>query len=136
MSTVTVDSNTQLITVEPIPQVITVDAITQQIISVTTPTNTVSIINAGPQGPRGFDGLVGPAGPAGSGGSGTINAGYNHTQASASTLWIINHNLGYKPSVQMFNTGGLEVLGEIQHVSDNQTTVTFNTIVAGIARLT
>ena len=121
MSTVTVNSNTQLITVAPAPKVITVDPITQQVISVTAGVSTISIVNAGPQGPRGFNALGG---------------GYNHTQASALTVWLINHNLGYIPSVQTFNTGGLEVLGEIQHVSNNQITVTFNTIVAGTARLT
>jgi hypothetical protein len=81
----------------------------------------VSVINSGPQGPPGEPGL----------GIG----GHDHVQVSESIAWTINHNLGYKPSVQMFNVGGLEVLGEIQHISNNQVTVLFNTPLSGYARL-
>jgi hypothetical protein len=72
---------------------------------------------------------LGPPGPPGP------VAGFDFTQSSAAVSWTINHNLGYRPSVQVFNVGGLEVLGEIQHTSNNQTIVTFNTAMAGTARL-
>jgi hypothetical protein len=72
----------------------------------------------------------GPPGPPGPSGS-----GYNHTQSSASTVWTINHNLGFIPTVQTVTVGGLEVMGEVQHTSANQTLVTFNTAIAGTARL-
>lgn len=61
--------------------------------------------------------------------------GYDHSQVSASATWTINHNLGYKPNVQPFNTGGAAVVGEIIHTSVNQTVIYFNTAIAGFARL-
>jgi hypothetical protein len=101
-------------------QVIRVSSATQKII-VNPVTQAIAIVNAGPPGPPG------PPGPSG--------AGYDFNQASPATTWTINHNLGYRPSVQMFTVGGLEVLGEIQHTSNNQTLISFNTAVAGTARL-
>jgi hypothetical protein len=104
-------------------QVVRVRSETQRII-VDPVTQAIAIISAGPPGPPG------PAGPPGASGS-----GYNHTQGSAATTWTINHNLGFKPSVQTFTVGGLEIIGEVQHTSDNQVLVTFNIALAGIARL-
>jgi hypothetical protein len=101
-------------------QVIRVSSETQKII-VDPVTQVVSVVLAGPIGPPG------PPGPSG--------AGYDFNQASPAITWTINHNLGYRPSVQMFTVGGLEVLGEIQHTSNNQTLITFNIAVAGTARL-
>jgi hypothetical protein len=88
-----------------------------QVIKLDPSTQAFTVTTAGPQGPPGQ------------------GAGLNYTQGSANTVWTINHNFGYKPSVQTFTVGGLEVLGEIQHISVNQTTITFNEAVAGTARL-
>ena len=71
----------------------------------------------------------GPQGPAGSG-------AYIHEQSSASTTWTINHNLGFKPSVELLDSGSQEIDGEVFHPSVNQTVVTLNPASAGIARLT
>jgi hypothetical protein len=98
------------------PQTVSVVSSTQ-IINVDPITSSVSIINAGPPGPAGS------------------SAGYDHTQSSDSALWVINHNLGYKPSVQIFSVGGLEVIGEIHHISVNQVNVSFNDSISGSARL-
>lgn len=76
----------------------------------------VEIIHPGPQGPAG--------------------AFYVHQQATPSPTWIINHNLGYRPSVELLDTGSQEIDGEIAHPSVNQTVVTLNPATAGIARLT
>ena len=73
-------------------------------------------------------GVPGPPGQAGS--------GVNFTQSSPSNTWIINHNLGFRPSVALFTIGGMEILGEIVHTSVNQTVVNFNGAIAGFARLT
>lgn len=120
MSNVEVISQTQVVTVSPITQTLNVNTVTGTAVVVNPSTPSVTVVNAG------------PVGPAGSGGSG---AGYNHTQTAALSIWTINHNLGYKPSVQIFTTGGLEMLAEIQHISINQVTVTFNNAVTGTARL-
>lgn len=117
MTDVNVISGTQTIDVNPIvEQTIDVDSVTQQV-TVSPATSSISITNSGPVGPSGS------------------SAGYNFTQSSDSDFWIINHNLGYKPSVQTFTVGGLEVIGEVQHVSNNQATVSFNTPISGFARL-
>lgn len=67
--------------------------------------------------------------------NGTSGGGFTHTQSSPSDTWIINHNLGYRPSVELIDIGGLEIEGEVQHLSLNQTVVRFNVATAGFARL-
>ena len=117
MSTVDILSQTQVITVVSPTQTITVNPLTASTIVIGPTEPSVTIVNAG------------PVGPAGSG------AGYNHTQSSALTTWTINHNLGYNPSVQAFTAGSLEVYGEVQHISNNQTLIYFNAAISGSARL-
>jgi hypothetical protein len=62
-------------------------------------------------------------------------AAYTHTQSTPATTWTINHNLGYRPSVELFNSGMQEIDAEIAHPSVNQTVVTLNPATAGLARL-
>lgn len=62
------------------------------------------------------------------------SSGFNYVQVSPSDEWIVNHNLGYKPNVQMFTAGGVIMLGEIIHISNNQTRIYFNIPLAGSAR--
>lgn len=68
------------------------------------------------------------------GGSGGVTA-YVHTQSTPATTWTINHNLGRLPQVEVFSVGGVQMFGDVTHVSDNQTTIDFNTALAGTARL-
>ena len=77
----------------------------------------------GDRGPRGYDGTpgdpgppgaIGPPGPAG-------GAPYEHVQATESSTWIVNHNLGRAPgAVRLVTTGGVEFDAEIVHVSANE----------------
>jgi hypothetical protein len=90
-------------------------------ISVTAPTN--------PTPPSITVATVGVQGPAGDG------AGFNFTQAVAAQTWTINHNLGYTPSVTVFDTGGHEVEADVVNTSVNQTLVYFDVATAGSARL-
>ena len=115
---------TQNIVVAQDPKTISVSGPNSVDIILEQPRTNVVVTSSGPMGP------VGPQGP-----PGPTGAGFDFVQASPATVWTINHNLGYRPSVQMFNVGGLEVLGEIQHTSNNQTLITFNIAVAGTARL-
>lgn len=71
----------------------------------------------------------GPQGPAGTG-------AYVHSQSSPSTTWTINHNMGIRPAVELLDTGGQEIDGDVSHTSVNQTIVRLNPASAGIARLT
>lgn len=92
---------------------------THQVAIIETATNVLELTAAGPQGPQG------PAGaPA-----------YVHQQGSAAATWTINHNLGYRPSVELLNTGSQEIEGDVVHTSANQTVVSFSGAVAGQARL-
>ena len=71
----------------------------------------------------------GPQGPAGSG-------AYVFTQSTPSTTWAINHNLGFRPTVELLDAGSQEIDGDVAHPSINQTIVTLNPATAGLARLT
>lgn len=71
-------------------------------------------------------GVRGPAGTA---------AGFNFTQASPANEWIMNHNLGYKPAIDLFTVGGVQFVAEIVHIDDNQARAYLITPLAGSARL-
>lgn len=60
---------------------------------------------------------------------------YVHTQVSASTVWTINHNLGFIPSVEVLSVGNVEIEAEVVHTSVNQTIINFVQATAGSARL-
>lgn len=113
MSMIDIDNTVENIEIESNTEIIVVNPADE----------TVSVILGGPQG---------PPGPSGSGGG---TEGFDFTQSVVSTTWTINHNLGHKPSVQTFTVGGLLVIGGVQHISNNQVVVTFNTPIAGTARL-
>lgn len=63
------------------------------------------------------------------------SAAYVHDQVSPSATWIINHNLGFRPSVELFDAGSQEFDGEISHPTVNQVVVSLTTAVSGFARL-
>lgn len=72
-------------------------------------------------------GVPGPPGPSGQG----INVQF----LSPLDEWLINHNLGYKPVVELFTIGGVKMQAAIIHTSVNQVLVQFNSPTAGSARL-
>jgi hypothetical protein len=78
--------------------------------------NTITATTVGPQGPSG--------------------AGYLHQQTSPSTTWVINHNLGFRPAVELFDSGSQEIDGDVAHPSVNQAIITLSPATAGTARLT
>lgn len=60
-----------------------------------------------------------------------VNAGgsslpYVHTQSSPSTTWVVNHNLGYRPVIEVLSPGGIVVGADVIHVSVNQAQINFN----------
>lgn len=77
-------------------------------------------------------GNQGPQGPPGPPGDGTA---YVHAQSSAALTWTINHNLGYRPSVELLDVGGREYTAEVLHTSANQVVVYHDIATAGTARL-
>ncbi len=105
-------------------------------VNVTTGDNTTAVVSvpvttvvtATATGPQGAQGVAGPVGPA--------SAFFIYNQATAASEWTINHNLGFKPSVQAFDTGSQKIEGLVTHLSINTTAIVFVVPVAGFARLT
>ena len=83
------------------------------------PSIRVEVIARGPQG---------RPGDAGAGGQ-----SYEHVQSSASVEWIVNHNFGRNPIIEILNISGNVVVADIRHVSDNQSRINFNLPQAGKA---
>lgn len=70
--------------------------------------------------------IVGPPGAARS---------YVQTFASAAAEWVVNHNLGVRPtSVTVTTPGGVEMFAEVLHANPNQCRVTFASPQAGVVR--
>lgn len=78
------------------------------------------------------EGVQGPPGPPGENGVGST---FTHSQPAAAAEWIINHNLGYRPSVTLYSTGGAEIEAEVVHISNNQARAYFAIAIAGSARV-
>jgi len=81
-------------------------------------TSTLTAITVGPQGPKGDPGTA-----------------FEYIQSTPAAVWTINHNLGFKPAVELLDAGSQEIDGEVSHPSINQTVVTLNPASAGLARL-
>lgn len=61
---------------------------------------------------------------------------YEHIQTVAAAAWTVNHNLGRWPSaVTVVTAGGVEVTGDVMHVSTSQTVIAFAQPFAGRARV-
>jgi hypothetical protein len=60
---------------------------------------------------------------------------YVYTQSAAASTWTINHNLGYVPSVEVFDSGSQEVDADVSHPNLNQTIIVFSVPLSGFARL-
>jgi hypothetical protein len=60
---------------------------------------------------------------------------YTHNQTSANTVWTINHGLGYRPSVTIFDNTATEVEGAITHVDNNNVSLEFSIAITGTAYL-
>lgn len=73
----------------------------------------------GPRGPRG------PAGPV---------VDYVHTVNDPLAEWVINHNFGRRPSVDVRTPGGMVMFANVVHVTPNQSRVLFNAPTVGSAR--
>jgi len=82
----------------------------------------VSIVTVGIQGP------AGPQGPAGAA------EAYIHTQGSPSDEWVVNHNFGEKPIVEVLDSGGNAVNAQVLHISNNQLRVYFSSPQTGAVR--
>jgi len=61
---------------------------------------------------------------------------FQFTQSTPISPWNVNHNLGYRPTVAIYNPGGKEVMAEVLHISANQTMIYFDLPFSGFATFT
>lgn len=88
------------------------------------PDHIVEIVTGEP-GARGIKGDQGDPGETGPAGGGVEQLSYTHYQGVAATEWVVLHNLGYHPSVQVVDSGGTVVEGDIIYDSVNQLRLRF-----------
>ena len=62
-------------------------------------------------------------------------ASYIYDQITASTTWLITHNLDKYPSVTIVDTTGNVVLGDVEYISKDQLMVSFSSEFSGKAYL-
>jgi len=114
----------------------------------------------GPQGPVGASGPVGATGATGEVGPGVPAGGsdgqmlckvgsvsydtqwmdydayYRYVQATAATVWLINHSLTYRPSVTVVDSSGRVMIpGSVEYPSASSVKLTFSAAVGGEAYL-
>lgn len=68
-------------------------------------------------------------------GAAAASPGHVHQQAVESVEWVVNHNLGYKPSVSVLIDGVTEAEALVTHSSTNQARIQFLIPCRGSARL-
>lgn len=76
---------------------------------------TVVISSPGPQGPGG------------------VEIFYVHTQAVASAVWTINHNLNGNPTAVVLDSAGTQCEGTFSYPSNSQMIITFSSAFTGTA---
>lgn len=65
----------------------------------------------------------------------SLVATYTHNQSTASSLWIVSHNLGKFPSVAVVDSAGSVVIGEISYLDGNSISISFSGAFSGKAYL-
>ena len=60
---------------------------------------------------------------------------YVHSQGVASSVWIINHKLGRKPSITIVDSADSVVEGKKDYIDENTLKITFNAPFKGKAYL-
>ena len=58
---------------------------------------------------------------------------YIHNQMSASSTWTVQHNLNKFASVSVVDSGNNIVIGDVEHIDENNLTITFNASFSGKA---
>ena len=58
---------------------------------------------------------------------------YVHNQMSASSTWSVQHNLNKFASVSVVDSGNNIVIGDVEHIDENNLTITFNASFSGKA---
>lgn len=70
----------------------------------------------------------------GAAGAPVVGSSYVHDQMTPSMVWTVNHNLGFYPGgIQISDSSGADVEGEVSLVSVNQLTISFSVAISGHA---
>jgi hypothetical protein len=109
------------------PTVVELQLVDDEVTVGSTSPSTVEIAGVEAAGPRG------PRGPQGE--QGANGGSYRHVQNATAATWTVTHNLGYEPAVTAFDSGGTQVIGDIEHLTVNQLTITFASAFSGFAYL-
>lgn len=80
----------------------------------------------------GAPGTAGPRGPAGDGGAGQ---NYTYNQYQATDLWDIHNPLPFVPNVNVIDSSGSQVFGDVEILSTDHIQIRFSTSFAGSAYL-
>jgi hypothetical protein len=89
----------------------------------------------GETGATGATGAKGDTGEQGPQGSGASHSTYVFTQNTASATWTIAHNLACFPSVEVVDSAGTVVVGNISYTDNNTLVITFTAAFGGKAYL-
>lgn len=102
--------------------------------SVKNQTKVVSTSGIGPPGPPGPSGPEGSPGEKGDPGA-EIVFRFVHQQVLPEAIWTIPHNLDGYPTLNVVDTAGSLVEGDVTYVDSNTITVSFSGAFAGFAYL-
>ena len=65
----------------------------------------------------------------------SVATSFTYNQVSASSVWTINHNLGFRPNITVFDSAGTKVYGDESHTDANNVVLTFSASFSGTAYL-
>lgn len=71
----------------------------------------------------------------GEGSGGGSDKNYIHEQTEPKSTWIITHNLGKYPSIDIIDDNNIIIMGEIEYISKNKIIARFNKEYTGKAIL-
>jgi hypothetical protein len=123
INNITVQQTANDVIIEQTVNSITVDPTLVEVTASST-INQVTVSSVGIQGPKGDTGADGPSGQS-----------YTFEQQSSSTVWTVNHNLGFRPSVVVQDYGSNTFEGDVRYLSTNALTITFSEAISGYAYL-
>ena len=63
----------------------------------------------------------------------TSDANFVHTQGSAASQWVVDHDLGKKCSVTVVDSAGTVIIGQVTYNTDNRCTLDFEAAFSGKA---
>jgi len=102
----------------------------KEIIEFKIPPSTVIEMQYTAPGPKGDPGTPGQDGQDGAPG---VDATYIHNQIAASTVWLVEHNLGKKPSVSIVDSAETLIIGDVIYLDNNRCQIELSMTVSGKA---